>query len=59
MFIIVSSFLFGYSIGCYSFDLLKPKNPRNEITDSVLSFNKNNGIKCGLLNRKITRNKNQ
>ena len=40
MFIIVSSFLFGYCAGYYSFELVKSKNQRYEIHDFFLSYNK-------------------
>ena len=40
MFIIVSSFLFGYCPGYYSFELVKSKNQKYEIHDFFLSYNK-------------------
>ena len=40
MFIIVSSFLFGYCAGYYSFELVKSKNQKYEIHDFFLSYNK-------------------
>lgn len=51
VFIFVCSFLFGYGIGYYSFNLLRPKRPKDEIIDFFLSY-KNNVIECGILNRK-------
>ena len=30
MFIIIDAFLFGYCLGCYSFDILKYKNRKHE-----------------------------
>ena len=44
MFIIISSFVFGYCIGYYSFELLKRRNPKDEINDFILSHNRKNGI---------------
>ena len=40
MFIIVSSFLFGYCIGYYSFELVKSKNWKYEIHYFFLSYDK-------------------
>ena len=39
MFIIVSSFLFGYCIGYYSLELVKSKNWKYEIHYFFLSYN--------------------
>ena len=44
MFIIVSSFMFGYCIGYYSFELVKHRNTKDEINDFILSYNRKNGI---------------
>ena len=44
MFIIVTSFLFGYCVGYYTFELIKSKNQKYEIHDFSLSYNKKNGI---------------
>ena len=40
MFIIVSSFLFGYCVGYYSFELVKSKNQKYGIHDFFLNYNK-------------------
>ena len=43
-FIIISSFLFGYCVGYYSFELVKLKNRKSEIRDFFLSYNRKNGF---------------
>ena len=40
MFIIVSSFLFGYCVGYYSFELVESRNWKFKIHDFFLSYNK-------------------
>ena len=49
MFVIIGSFLFGYCLGYYSFDLLKYKNRKQEI----------HGMQRRVFDEKIGRNKNQ
>ena len=58
MFIIVSSFLFGYCIGYYSFELVKSKNPKYEIHDFFLSYDKRNGTQRRITNKKFGGNEN-
>ena len=58
MFIIVSSFLFGYCIGYYYFELVKSKNWKYEIHHFFLSYNKRNGIQRRITNKKFGGNEN-
>ena len=58
MFVIVSSFLFGYCIGYHSFELVKSKNRKFEIHDFFLSYNKRNGILRRITNKKFGGNGN-
>ena len=58
MFVIVSSFLFGYCIGYHSFELVKSKNRKFEIHDFFLSYNKRNGIQRRITNKKFGGNEN-
>ena len=50
MFIIVSSFLFGYCVGYYLFESVKSKNRKYEIHDFFLSYKKN-GKQCRISNK--------
>ena len=59
MFIIVGAFLFGYCLGYYSFEFMKSKNPKHEIHDFFLSYNKKYGMRCRIFEEKIGRDKNQ
>ena len=58
MFIIVSSFLFGYCVGYYSFELVKSKNRKYETHGFFLSYNKKNGKQCRIPNKTIGGNEN-
>ena len=53
MFIIVISFVFGYCIGYYSFELLKRRNTKDKINDFILSYNRKNGIQRRVFDKKI------
>ena len=53
MFIIVSSFVFGYCIRYYSFELLKRRNTKDKINDFILSYNRKNGIQRRVFDKKI------
>ena len=53
MFIIISSFVFGYCIGYYSFELLKRRNPKDEINDFILSYNRKKGIQRRVFDKKL------
>ena len=55
MFIFISSFVFGYCIGYYSYNFFKLKSLKDEIIDFILRYN----IKHGIVNKKIRTNKNQ
>ena len=52
MFIIISSFVFGYCIGYYSFELLKRRNPKDEINDFILSYTRKKGIQRRVFDKK-------
>ena len=52
MFIIIGSFMFGYCIGYYSFELVKSNN-RN-----FLNCNKRNGLQRRSINEKNARSEN-
>ena len=49
MFIFISSFVFGYCVGYYSYNFFKPKSVKYEIIDFILRYN----IKHGIVNKKI------
>ena len=49
MFIFISSFVFGYCIGYYSYNFFKLKSLKDEIIDFILRYN----IKHGIVNKKI------
>ena len=44
MFIIIGAFLFGYCLGCCSFDIFKYKNRKHEIHEFFLSYDKKYGM---------------
>ena len=48
LFIIASSFMFGYCIGYYSYNFFKLKKPKDQINDFILRYN----IKHGTVNKK-------
>ena len=54
LFIIASTFLFPYCIGYYSYNLFKPKIPKDELNDFILRYN----IKHGIVSKKTRTNKN-
>ena len=58
MFIIVSSFLFAYCVGYYSFELVKLKNWKYEVHDFFLSYNNKNGKHCRISNKTIGASEN-
>ena len=55
MFIFISSFVFGYCVGYYFYNLFKLKILKDEIIDFILRYN----IKHGIVNKKNRTNKNQ
>ena len=55
LFIIASSFVFGYCIGYYSYNFFKSKKPKDEINVSILRYN----IKHGIVSKKNQTNKNR
>ena len=44
LFIIASSFVFGYYIGYYSYNFFKLKKPKDEINIFILRYNVKHGI---------------
>ena len=48
MFIFISSFVFGYCVGYYSYNFFKPKSLKDEIIDFILRYS----IKHGIVNEK-------
>ena len=50
--------MFGYCIGYYSFELLKRRNPKDEINDFILSYNRKNGIQHRVFDKKIGSSQN-
>ena len=58
MFIIIDAFLFGYCLGCYSFDILKYKNRKHETYEFFLSYDKKYGMQHRVFDEKNGRNKN-
>ena len=54
MFIFISSFVFGYCIGYYSYNFFKLKSLKDEIIDFILRYN----IKHGIVNKKYQTSKN-
>ena len=58
MFIIIDAFLFGYCLGCYSFDILKYKNRKHEAHEFFLSYDKKYGMQHRVFDEKNGRNKN-
>ena len=55
MVIFISSFVFGYCVGYYSYNFFKPKSLKDEIIDFILRYN----VKHGIVNKKNRTNKNQ
>ena len=55
MFIFISSFMFGYCVSYYTYNVFKPKSVKDEIIDFILRYN----IKHGIVNKKSRTNKNQ
>ena len=56
MFVILGSFLFGYSFGHYLFEILKYKNNKDEIHQFFSSYNKQYGSSYRSNYEKIRRN---
>ena len=50
--------MFGYCIGYYSFDLLKRRNPKDEIYHFILSYNRKNGIQRRVFDKKVGTSQN-
>ena len=48
MFITVTSLVFGCCVSYYSFELFKPKNPRDEINDFFLRYTRKYSIQRSL-----------
>ena len=59
MFVIVGTFLFGYCLGCYLFEIFKYKNKKHEINEFLSSYNKKYGMQYGFSGKKTRQNKNQ
>ena len=53
MFIVVSSFVFGYGFGYSLFDLIKSKYQKYEIDEFYLSCNKQNGTQRRISKKKL------
>ena len=58
MFIIIDAFLFGYCLGCYSFDILKYKNRKHEIHEFFFIYDKKYGMQHRVFDEKNGKNKN-
>ena len=58
MFIVLGTFVFGYSLGYYLFEILKYENRKEEIHEFFLSFNKKYGSQCRCSYEKARRNQN-
>ena len=43
MFVVVDAFVFGYSLGYYSFEIFKYKNPAEEIHECFLRYKEKYG----------------
>ena len=54
LFIIASSFVFGYCIGYYSYNFFKLEKPKDKTNDFILRYN----IKYGIVSKKNRTNKN-
>ena len=52
MFIFISSFVFGYCVGYYSYNFFKPESLKDEITDFILRYNIKHGIGSSVSYRK-------
>ena len=59
MFVIVGTFLFGYCLGYYSFEIFKYKNKKHEINEFFSSYNKKYGTQYGFFGERTRQNKNQ
>ena len=46
MFVVVDAFVFGYSLGYYSFEIFKYKNPAEEIHECFLRYKEKYGSQC-------------
>ena len=57
MFIIIGTFLFGYCLGHYSFDIFKYKNRKHEIHEFFLSYDKKYDMQHRVFNEKNGRKK--
>ena len=57
-FIILSRFVFGYCTGYYSFELFKRGNPKDEINEFILSYNRKNDIQHRFFDKKIGTSQN-
>ena len=51
--------MFGYCMGYYSFELIKPKNLRDEIDNFILSYIEKNGSQRRIFDKKIGRSEYQ
>ena len=59
MFIIVGTFVFGYCLGYYAFEIFKYKNKKHEINEFFSSYNKKYGVQYRSFGEKTRQNKNQ
>ena len=59
MFVIVGTFLFGYCLCYYSFEIFKYKNKKHEINEFFSRCNKKYGMQYGFFGEKTRQNKNQ
>ena len=53
MFIIIGTFVFGYCLGYYSFDIFKYKNRKHEINYFFSSYNRKYSMQHRVLERKM------
>ena len=58
MFVVVDAFVFGYSLGYYSFEIFKYKNPAEEIHECFLRYKEKYGSQCRRSYEKTRRNQN-
>ena len=58
MFVLLRTFIFGYCLGYYSFEILKYKNRKEEIHEFSLGYNKKCDSQCGRSYEKTRRNQN-
>ena len=59
MFVIVGTFLFGYCLCYYSFEIFKYKNKKHEINEFFLSYNKKYSMQYEFFGEKPRQNKKQ